>query len=84
MTSTSLDPCLLYKRDGKKLCALFGLQIDDTTQLGDAAFFELQEKEIFLFEYNTAEIVSTEGLLLNRARIYFPDGKSTSLGLQLT
>lgn len=60
------------------------MQVDDTTQLRDAAFLNLKEKEILHFECKALEISGTKGLLLHGALIFFVNEKSASYRLQLT
>jgi hypothetical protein len=53
LSPTSLDQCLLYKRDqNQELQALVSVQADDILAVGDAAYFALEEERFLVFSTN--------------------------------
>jgi hypothetical protein len=75
LSPTSLDQCLLCKRDkNQELQALVSMQVDDSIAVGDAAYFALDEEKVSRFQHKPAKTLRRGSpIVLNGATIHNDD-----------
>jgi hypothetical protein len=74
LSPTSLDQCLLYKRDQSQRQALVSVQVDDSLAVGDAAYFVLEDEKVTRFQHKPAKTLRRDSpIVVNGATIHQDD-----------
>jgi hypothetical protein len=71
MSPSTLDTCLLYKREIAELEALVSVQVDDSMALGNAAYFAQEEQKVTRFQHKAAKtLMPNSPITFNGATIH--------------